>query len=65
MSLGSHVTYFEIEGLEENSMPLTRFEAAKSIRTRSHELFEAALETGKSPEVPICGGGFSFMLEKM
>lgn len=59
IALGSHVTYFGIEGLEENSMTLTSFEAAKSIRARIHELFEKASETGKPPEILIGGGGFT------
>ena len=59
IALGSHVTYFGIEGLEENSMALTSFEAAKSIRARIHELFEKASETGKPPKILIGGGGFT------
>ena len=59
IALGSHVTYFGIEGLEENSMTLNSFEAAKSIRARIHELFEKASETGKPPEILIGGGGFT------
>jgi len=59
IALGSHVTYFGIEGLEENSMTLTSFEAAKSIRARIHELFEKSSETGKPPEILIGGGGFT------
>lgn len=59
IALGSHVTYFGIEGLEENSMILNSFEAAKSIRARIHELFEEASETGKPPEILIGGGGFT------
>ena len=59
IALGSHVTYFGIEGLEENSMTLNSFEAAKSIRARIHDLFEEASETGKPPEILIGGGGFT------
>lgn len=59
IALGSHVSYFGIEGLEENSMILNSFEAAKSIRARIHELFEEASETGKPPEILIGGGGFT------
>ena len=59
VALGSHVTYFGIEGLEDNSMALSSYEAAKQIRTRIHELFEKAKETRKPPEILIGGGGFT------
>jgi NADH dehydrogenase len=59
VALGSHVTYFGIEGLEENSMVLSSYEAAKEIRTRIHELFEKAKETRMPPEILIGGGGFT------
>jgi NADH dehydrogenase len=59
VALGSHVTYLGIEGIEENSMILSSYEAAKEIRARIHELFEKANETGKSPEILIGGGGFT------
>jgi len=59
IALGSHVTYFGIEGLEENSVTLNSFEAAKDIRARVHELLEKASETGKPPEILIGGGGFT------
>jgi NADH dehydrogenase len=59
IALGSHVTYFGIEGLEENSMTLNSFEAAKNIRDRILELFEKASATGKPPEILIGGGGFT------
>ena len=59
IALGSHATYFGIEGLEENSMTLSSFEAAKGIRARIHELFEEASETGKPPKILIGGGGFT------
>jgi NADH dehydrogenase len=59
IALGSHVTYFGIDGLEENSRTLYSFEAAKGIRARIHELFEEASETGRRPEILIGGGGFT------
>ncbi|MGD2200322.1 MAG: NAD(P)/FAD-dependent oxidoreductase [Candidatus Bathyarchaeota archaeon] len=59
IALGSHVTYFGIEGLKENSMTLNSFEAAKDIRARIHELFENASETGRIPKILIGGGGFT------
>jgi NADH dehydrogenase len=59
IALGSHTTYFGIEGLEENSMILNSFDAAKGIRNRIHELVEKGKETGKSPEIVIGGGGFT------
>jgi len=59
IALGSHVSYFGIEGLEENSMTLNSFEAAKNIRARILELFEKASETGRPPEILIGGGGFT------
>jgi NADH dehydrogenase len=59
VALGSHVTYFGIEGLEENSMSLNSFDAAKKIREQIHILFEKTSETGKAPEILIGGGGFT------
>ena len=59
VALGSHVTYFNIEGLEENSMILSSYEAAKEIRARIHKIFENAKEMGRSPEILIGGGGFT------
>jgi NADH dehydrogenase len=59
IALGSHVTHFGIEGLEENSMTLNSFEAAKNIRARIYELFEKASETGIIPKILIGGGGFT------
>lgn len=59
VALGSHVTYFGIEGLEDNSMILNSFESAKRIRARIHQLFEEAQETGNPPKILIGGGGFT------
>jgi NADH dehydrogenase len=59
IALGSHVTYFGIEGLEENTMILSSFDMAKCIRDKIHELFEKASETGNPPEILIGGGGFT------
>ena len=59
VALGSHATYFGIEGLEENSMILNSFESAKRIRAKIHHLFEEAQETGNPPKILIGGGGFT------
>jgi len=59
IALGSHVTYFGIDGLEENSMALNSFESAKRIRARIHQLFEEAQKTGNPPKILIGGGGFT------
>jgi NADH dehydrogenase len=59
VGLGSHVTYFGIEGLQENSMTLNSFEAAKEIRERILELLKEGKETGRAPEILIGGGGFT------
>jgi NADH dehydrogenase len=59
IALGSHTTYFGIEGLEENSVILNSFDAAKEIRERIYELIEEGKEKGKSPNILIGGGGFT------
>ena len=46
IALGSHVAYFDIEGLEENSMTLDSYEASKMIRARIRELIEEAEGSG-------------------
>jgi len=59
VALGSHIEYFGIEGLEENSLTLSNFEAAKQIRERIKELFQKAEESGKAPNIVVGGGGFT------
>ena len=59
IALGSHVTYFGIEGLEENSMTLSSFETALEIRSRIEELFKEAERSGESPNIVVGGGGFT------
>jgi NADH dehydrogenase len=59
IALGSHVTYFGIDRLEENSMSLNSYEAAKKIRGKIFNLFRAAQSSGKAPEILIGGGGFT------
>ena len=59
IALGSHVTYFGIEGLEENSLALSSFEAAKEIRSRIEELFKEAERTGAPPNIVVGGRGFT------
>ena len=59
VTLGSHIEYFNVEGLKENSLSLSSFEAAKSIRARTQELFEEAEQTGNPPKIVIGGGGFT------
>ena len=56
---GSHVTYFGIDRLEENSMSLNSYEAAKKIRAKIHDLFRVAHSSGKTPRILIGGGGFT------
>jgi len=59
IALGSHIAYFGIEGLEENSMTLNNFEGAKAIRSRIEELFKEAERTGVPPNIVVGGGGFT------
>jgi len=59
IALGSHVAYFGIEGLEENSTTLSSFEMAKKIRSRITELFNEAERTGTPPNIVVGGGGFT------
>jgi len=59
IALGSHIAYFGIEGLEENSLTLSSFEAAKEIRSRIEELFKEAERTGAPPNIVVGGGGFT------
>ena len=59
IALGSHVAYFDIEGLEENSMTLNSYEASKMIRARIRELIEEAEGSGLLPNIVIGGGGFT------
>ncbi len=59
IALGSHVAYFGIEGLEENSLTLNSYEAAKNIRARMETLFEEAEVSGQPPKIVIGGGGFT------
>ena len=59
IALGSHVTYFGIEGLEENSMVLNSFESAKRIRARVNQFFEEDQEMLNPPKILIGGGGFT------
>jgi len=59
IALGSHVAYFGIEGLEENSVTLSSFEAVKGIRSRIVELFKEAESTGVPPNIVVGGGGFT------
>ena len=59
IALGSRIAYFGNEGLEENSMVLNSFDAAKSIRAKIHQLYKEAQETGMPPKILIGGGGFT------
>jgi NADH dehydrogenase len=59
IALGSHVAYFGIEGLEENSLTLNSFEAAKNIRAKIEFLFDKAGKSGQPPNIVIGGGGFT------
>jgi len=56
IALGSHIAYFGIEGLEENSLTLSSFEAAREIRSRIEELFkEVAQKTFDTLKFSIRG----------
>jgi len=57
--LGSHPTYFNIEGIREHSLTLGSYEQALEIRSRVLELFMEAKETGAPVKIVIGGGGFS------
>lgn len=46
IALGSHVAYFGIEGLEENSVTLSSFEVVKEIRSRIKKRFKETERTG-------------------
>ncbi len=59
IALGSHVTYFGIEGLQENSVTLSSYKAAKEIRSRIEELFKEAEKTRVPPNIVVGGGGFT------
>jgi NADH dehydrogenase len=59
VALGSHPTYFRIEGLEENSLTLGSYNEAKQIRERIKDLFQEAKNKRQPPKIIIGGGGFS------
>lgn len=58
-ALGSHPAYYGIEGLEENSLILNSYEAAKEIRKKIEALYESAKGTDQAPRIVIGGGGFT------
>lgn len=57
IALGSSPQYYGIEGLEEHSMVLNSYEAAKAIRRRIEELFKEADK--EPPRIVVAGGGFT------
>jgi NADH dehydrogenase len=57
--LGSHPSYFNIEGAQKYSLTLGSFEQAKQIRAKIIELFEKSEGTEESIKIVIGGGGFS------
>jgi NADH dehydrogenase len=59
ITLGSHVAYFGIEGLEENSMTLESYEASKRVRAKIRELLEREEGSRWLPKIVIGGGGFT------
>jgi NADH dehydrogenase len=59
IALGSHVAYFGIEGIEENSMTLESYEAAKRVRKKIRNVMEKAEGSGRFPNIVIGGGGFT------
>jgi len=58
-ALGSHPAYYGIEGLEENSLVLNSYEAAREIRKKIEELYESAKGAGRAPRIVIGGAGFT------
>ena len=59
LALGSHPTYFNIEGIEEHSMTLANYDEAMEIREKIKEIFTKAEKTGTPPSVVIGGAGFT------
>jgi NADH dehydrogenase len=59
IALGSHVAYFNIEGLEKNSLSLDSFNSAKKIRAQILDLFNEAKKKKIPPKIVIGGGGFT------
>jgi NADH dehydrogenase len=59
IALGSHPTFFNIEGILEHSMTLANYSQAIGIRARIEEIFEEAEKTGVPPNVVIGGAGFT------
>jgi len=57
--LGSHPSYFDIEGIRGHSLTLGSYEQALEIRSRILQLFTEAKETGAPVKIVIGGGGFS------
>lgn len=59
IALGSSPQYYGIEGLEENSLVLNSYEAAREIRRRIEELFREAGRGETPPRIVVAGGGFT------
>jgi NADH dehydrogenase len=59
VTLGSHPAYFQIKGLEENSLTLGSYSEAQKIRDRIINLFQEANKKRQPPKIVIGGGGFS------
>ncbi len=59
IALGSSPQYYGIEGLEENSLVLNSYEAAKEIRRRIEKLFRETERGETPPRIVVAGGGFT------
>jgi NADH dehydrogenase len=59
VAMGSHPTFFNIEGIQENSMTLSSYEEAKSIREKIFSLFENAEKSKLCPNIVLGGAGFT------
>lgn len=59
IALGSHPTYFQIEGIEKYSLTLGNYYEAQMIRNRIINLFKETSQTRQAPKIIIGGGGFS------
>lgn len=58
IAMGSHPTYFGINGIQENSVTLGSYEEAKKIREKIFELYKNA-EINDPPNFVIGGAGFT------
>ncbi len=59
MALGSHPTFFNIEGIREHSLTLGNYDDAKAIRQRLFEVLEKAEQEKTPPNIVVGGAGFT------